>query len=108
MSRGDMEHPNLPQCHLFANKMDVDLNVLRAAMMNGISCHVDSAHVVAEDDRRRGKRDLKVLKELPQPTALSNSMGHSSVFSLRAGPRNRGLSLGGPRDEVVAEVDAVA
>ena len=41
-----MEHPNLYQRHLFADKVDVNLYMLRVTMMNMLSRHAHSTDVV--------------------------------------------------------------
>jgi len=82
--------------------------MLRAAMMNWVGCHIDSTDVVTIDNCRRSNRDVKLLKKLPQPAALGDDMSHSSVLRLHTGAGDGGLSLGRPRDEIVAEVDAEA
>jgi hypothetical protein len=42
-----MEHPNLSQSNLVADKVNVDLNVLCAMMVDRISGHIDGANIVA-------------------------------------------------------------
>jgi hypothetical protein len=39
---------------------------------------------------------VKFQKELPEPRHFSNAVGNSTIFFLGAGPRDSGLSLGGP------------
>jgi hypothetical protein len=97
-----MKHAYLSKSNLLTDEVNIDLDVFGAAVVNGIGCHVDSTHVVAVDDRRRSNRHMEFLKKLSQPAALSNSVGHCPVLSLRAGPGDGSLSLGGPRDEVIA------
>jgi hypothetical protein len=41
-----MEHSNLSQGNLVSNKVIVDLDVLRARMVDGISGHTDNADTV--------------------------------------------------------------
>jgi hypothetical protein len=36
-----MEDPDLSQGHLFMDEADVDLNKLRATMMDGVGGHID-------------------------------------------------------------------
>ena len=43
-----MENPDLTKRHLFSDKVYVDLDVLGAAMLNRIRCHVYGADIVAE------------------------------------------------------------
>jgi len=45
----NMEDPDLSQGHLFVNKVDVDLDVLRASMMDNVGSHVDRTDIVAID-----------------------------------------------------------
>jgi hypothetical protein len=53
MRRWDMKHVHLSKSNLLTDEVNVDLDVLGVAVMNGIGCHVDNTHVVAVDDRRR-------------------------------------------------------
>ena len=57
-----MEHTELSKRNLLANEMDVDLDVLRASMMNWICSHVDAGDVVAEDDGGRGDRSSQLAE----------------------------------------------
>jgi hypothetical protein len=47
----DVEDPNLPESHLLAYEVNVDLDVLRAPVLNRVCCHVDSTHIVTIDSR---------------------------------------------------------
>ena len=46
-----MKDPNLAQGDLLTDKVNINLNVLHVTMMNGIGCLVDSADIVAVDNR---------------------------------------------------------
>jgi hypothetical protein len=72
-----MEHPNLSQSNLLVDKVDVDLNMLRATMMDRVSGHVDSADIVTVNNCRRRDGCMKLLKQLTQPTGLSHSVRNS-------------------------------
>ena len=61
MRRWNMEHTDLSQSHLFPNKVDVDLNVLGAAVANRVGGHVDSTDVVAKDNGRGGDGSMQLL-----------------------------------------------
>jgi hypothetical protein len=76
-----MENSDLSKSHLLSNKMDVNLDVLRAMLLDWIGRHVNDAHIVTIDNRGRSHWKLQVLKELAKLAALSNNMGHSSIFS---------------------------
>jgi hypothetical protein len=103
-----MEDPKLSQCHLLTDEVNVDLDVLRAPMMNWIRCHVDCTHVVIEDNRGRGEGNVEFLQQLADPTALGNSMSNNPILGLSARLGHSGLALGRPRNQVVAEEDAEA
>jgi hypothetical protein len=47
-----VKNPNMTKRHLLANEMNVNLDVLGAAMLNRVGGHVDSTDIVAEDDGR--------------------------------------------------------
>jgi hypothetical protein len=47
---GHMENPNLTKGHLFAEEVNVDLDVLRLLVVDGVGHHVDYTDVVAEDN----------------------------------------------------------
>ena len=93
-----MKDPNLAQGDLLTDEVNVNLTVLRATMMNGVGCHVDSADIVTVDNRRRRDGRMELLKQLTKPTSLSHSVRNSTILSLRTRTRNRGLSFGGLRD----------
>ena len=63
--RGDMENANLSQSNLLADEVDVDLDMLGTTMMDGVGSHIDTAGIVAVDDRRQGNQDVQLLEELP-------------------------------------------
>ena len=56
-----MKHPELSQSNLFADEVDVDLDVLRAAVVDGVGSHVDAAHIVTVDKRRKWDGDVELL-----------------------------------------------
>ena len=94
MSRRNVEDANLPQGHLLANEVDVNLNMLGATVVDRISSHVDGANIVAVDHCSQGNRDVKFLKKLPHPAAFGDDMCNSPVFGLRARAGDQGLAFG--------------
>ena len=103
-----MKNPNLTERHLLANEVNVNLDMLRAAMLNRVACHVNSTDIITEDNSRGRERTLKLKKKLSKPAALSHGMSHGSVLSLGTGAGHRGLAFGGPGHQVVTKIDAVA
>ena len=59
-----MKDPNLAQGDLLMDEVNINLNVFRATMMNGIGCHVDNDDIVAVDNRRRSNGNMELLQEL--------------------------------------------
>ena len=51
---------------------------------------------------------MKLKKKLAKPTTLGHGMRHRSVLRLGTGARHCGLAFGGPRHEVVTEIDTVS
>jgi hypothetical protein len=82
-----------PKCHLFANKVNVEHDVLGPAMMNGVGGEVDSEDVVAvqDGDLIHGVGELE--KKLTKPRALGNGVGHNTILSLGTGARDSGYRL---------------
>ena len=85
-----MKNPNLNERHLLMNKVDVDLDVLRAAMLDRVAGHINNTDVITEDNSRGQKGTMKLEKKLTKPAALS----HGSVLCLGTGARHRGLAFG--------------
>ena len=108
MSRRDIQHPNQSQGNLVVDEVNVDVDVLRATMVDRISGHIDGANIVTVHDGRRSNGRVELLEKLTKPTTLDHDMGNRVVLSLSTGTGHRRLVLGGPRDQVVAEEDAVA
>jgi hypothetical protein len=100
-----VEDAHLSDGDFLADKVNVDLYMLRSSVMNEIRCYVDIAHVVAVDDCHGMKRLMKLLEQLSYPSALSHGMGNNTILLLGARVRDIHLSLGGPRDELVPKVD---
>ena len=98
MCRRDMEHPNLSQSNLIADEVNVDLDVLRAMMVDRISGHIDSANIVRVHDGHRGNGRVELLEKLTKPTTLGHGMGNHAVLSLSTRAGDGRLALGGPRD----------
>jgi hypothetical protein len=57
-----MENSNLTKGHLFADEVNVDLDVLRSLVVDGVGRHVDGADIVAENDSGGGQLDVEFLE----------------------------------------------
>jgi hypothetical protein len=84
-SRWDVEDMNVPDGNTLADKVKINLNMLGALVLNGVSGEVDVGDVVAVDQS-----------------------GHNVVLRLSARTGDDVLTLRGPRDEVIAHEHRVA
>jgi hypothetical protein len=57
-----MQYADLAQSDLLADKVNVNLDMLGASMMNRICRHVDCTHIVPLNDSRTSNRDVELLK----------------------------------------------
>ena len=103
-----MKNSNVPQRNTVSNEVEVDLDVFCTLMLNWIRGHVDSVHVIAEDDSGTGKWATELLEELAEPTSFSDGVGDSPILRFCTGAGDGVLTLGGPRNQIVAEEHAVA
>ena len=103
-----MKNADAPKSHLLSHEVNVELNMLRATMMNGVGREVDCRDIVTVDNG--GLRDVKeqLLEKLPEPRTLGDGIGHNTILSLNTGAGYRGLSFRRPRYERGTQVDAVA
>jgi hypothetical protein len=76
-----MKNPKLSHCHLLTDKVNVDLDMLRALMVNWICRHADGTHVVTKDNHGRGEGNVEFLQQLADPAALGNSVSNSSILA---------------------------
>ena len=93
---GYVEDTYMTESHLFPNKMNVELDVFGATMMDRIGGEVDGGDVVAEHHGGLGDWTRKLLEKLAKPRALGDHIGHDSILGLSARMGDRSLSLGRP------------
>jgi hypothetical protein len=103
-----VKNTNLTERNLLMDEVDVNLDMLRTTVLDGIASHVDRTDVVTEDNSSRMRGAMKLGKKLPEPAALSHDLSHGSILRLGARPRNRGLAFGRPGDQVVTKIDTIA
>ena len=80
-----MQDTEVTKGDLLSDEVDVELDVFRASMVDGVGSHVDGRNVVAEDDGGLGQGDAQFTKELSKPVAFSNGVGDSALLRFRAG-----------------------
>jgi len=59
-----MEDPNIADSDPVANKVQVDLHMLRPLMLNGVGGEIHGVDVVAVDKRALGERAMELRQEL--------------------------------------------
>ena len=69
-----MKNVDAPKSHLLSHEVNVELNMLRATMMNGVGREVDCRDIVTVDNG--GLRDVKeqLLEKLPKPQARHSAL----------------------------------
>ena len=77
-----------------ADEVEINLDMLRALMLDGVGGEVHIADVVAVDEGAATKRLVELEEELAQPGRLSHAVRHGAVLSLSTGARDHGLPLG--------------
>ena len=80
-----MKYSNVTEGNLLADKVNVQLDVLGASMMNGVGGEVDSRDVVAEDHRSLVNGTRELGEKRTKPSALSHGVSHGAVLGLSAG-----------------------
>jgi hypothetical protein len=80
-----MQYADLAQSDLLVDKVNINLDMLGAPMMNRIGRHVDCTHIVTINDSRMSNRDVELLKKLSKPAAFDDSMGDDTVLSPSTG-----------------------
>jgi hypothetical protein len=88
---------------MLADKVHVDLHVLRALMLHGIGGEVDRADAVVVDKSGTLKGAVELLEKLAQTRGLYHVVVHSVVLDLRTSVGDNGVPLGSPGDEVGAQ-----
>jgi hypothetical protein len=78
----------------FSDKMEINLHMLGALMLNVVGGEVHSANVVAVDKGAPRRWFLEFMEQLSQPSGLSHTVGDSMVLSLRAGTGDDILPFG--------------
>jgi len=103
-----MKNSKITNGNPLPNEVEINLNMLGSLMLNRVGGHVDGADVVTIHQRSSAKRGMKLLKQLAQPSSLSDTVGHGAILSLGTGSGDSILTLGGPRDEIVPKKHSIA
>ena len=98
-----MVNTNVTKSHTVADKMKIDIDVFGPLVLYGIACNVRGRHIVTIDDGGMIRWVTKLMQELAQPAGLGNTICDATVFGLGSTPRDSGLPLRGPGQQVMAE-----
>jgi hypothetical protein len=103
-----VEDTKVPDGNALVDKVEINLNMLGALVLNGVGGEVDGAEVVVVDQSGPRQGDVQLHKQLTKPACLCHAVGHGAVLRLSARVGDDVLTLRGPRDEVVAQEHRVA
>jgi hypothetical protein len=98
-----MEDANLTDDNLLLNKMEINLHMLGALMLNEIGEDVHDTDVIAVDKDAPRRRTLELMEQLAQQGGLSDVVGDGTVLSFRAALGDDHLSFGRPGHQVVPQ-----
>ena len=62
-----MQDTEMSESHLLTHEVNVELNMLRATMMNGVGGELDGGDNVTVDNSSLGHAKVQLLKKLPEP-----------------------------------------
>jgi hypothetical protein len=90
---GDTENPNVTGGYSLADKVQVDLHVLRVLMLHEIGGEVDRVDVVVVDEGGTLEGAVELMEKLAQLGGLCHAVGHSAVTGLHAEREMTGCRL---------------
>jgi hypothetical protein len=103
-----MEDADLVDGDLLSNKVEINLHMLGALMLNEVGGEVDRADVVAIDQGAPRQRTLEFMEQLPQPSGFSHTIGDDTVLGLHAGMGDDSLPFGRPGHQIGSQEDCIA
>jgi hypothetical protein len=77
-----MKNPHIPDGDTLTNEVEVELDMLRVLMLDGVSGEVHGADVVTIDKGAPRQRTVRLLKQLTKPRRLSDVVSHNSASTL--------------------------
>jgi hypothetical protein len=103
-----MQYSELAEGDPLPNKVEINLNVLCALMLDWVAGEIYSTDVVTVDQGGTARWVAKFKKKLTQPSSFSNTIRYSTIFGLGAGAGDRMLTLGGLGHQIIPEEHCVA
>jgi len=68
-----------------SDKVEVDLNVLRALVLDQIGGHVHCTHIVAINKSGPSQRGVQLQEQLSKPGSLCNTVSNCPIFRFSTG-----------------------
>jgi hypothetical protein len=78
---------------MLTNEVEVELDMLRALVLDGVTGEVHSANVVTVDKGALRQQTMQLLEPLTKPHCLGDTVSHNVVLGLGIGARDDGLPL---------------
>jgi hypothetical protein len=91
-----MKDVDLTDDNFLSDKMKINLLMLGALILNGVSGEVHIADIITVDEGAPRRGGLELVEQLMQPSGLSHAAGNDTILSLSAGAGDDGLPLGRP------------
>ena len=89
-----MKDPDVSNGNQLADEVEINLDMLRALMLDGVGGEVHGADVVAVDKGAPTKRLVELEEELAQPGRLGHAVSHGAELNLSTRAGDHGLPLG--------------
>lgn len=93
-----MKNTHVTKCDPFTNKVQINLYMFSALVVNGVGREINSCYIVTIDDSRLVKRKMKLSQELGQPAGFSDGICNTTVPSFGTRARDCVLPFRRPRD----------
>ena len=107
ITRRNMKDSNFTTFNFLTDKKGDHLDMFSALMMNIIFEQVNNTNVDTINQSSHGNRTVELKKQVLNSTSFRHNISDTTIFGLRIGLRNRGLSLSGPSDQIITEKDIV-
>jgi len=89
-----VKDPDVSNGNPLTDEVEINLNMLRALVLDGVGGEVHGADVVAVDEGASTERLVELEEELAQPGRLGHAVSHGAVLSLSTRAGDHGLPFG--------------
>jgi hypothetical protein len=98
-----MKNTHIPDGDTLADEVEVELDMHRALMLDGVGREVHGADVITVDEGAPHPRTVKLLELLTKPRRLGDAVSHCAILGLDAGVEDDWLPLRRQGDKTVAK-----